>query len=152
MKILVADLSLICKLYRIGLLKYFNESDLSFHITGFCYEAAINESRHSNDKQISIKLIKDRMLQISEQDGIEMENVALLHNSLYPKFTLKTASALYYAKEANLCLVTEDLLIRDTAKKLKLKSQDNDWAVSMIVYEISEMGIPITKEAVMEFF
>lgn len=144
----VTDVHIVARLYRSGILKYFNEDELIFYITDFCYYEkviAIN-----NDKIIAKKMIEEGLLKVVELNSNEVEEVSKLHKSYKPKFVAKTISALVYATRNELVLISEDELLRDTASELGIRAYDKEWLIITMVHEISTMGINIDLNMVKE--
>lgn len=147
-QLVITEIHLAARLYRSGILKYFNGNELSLLITDFCYETkplGIN-----NDKMISKKMIEQGILNVVNLNEQQVGKIVELHRLYKPKFVMKTISALVFAQENKLRLISEDELVREIAGELNIRAYDKEWLVTTMVTEISTMGINLDLELVKE--
>lgn len=137
--IVITEIHLAARLFRSGILKYFNNQELNFYITDFCYDHVPNT--HNYDKSHAKLMLQEGMLKVVGLDEHQMKTMAALHQRYRPKFIIKTVSALVLAKENKFKLVSEDELLREIARKdLNIQSFNKEWLVTTLVNEITMMG------------
>ena len=113
--IVITEIHLVARLFRSGILKYFNNQELNFYITDFCYDH--QPVAHTYDKSHAKLMLQEGMLHVVGLDESQMKTMAALHHQYRPKFIIKTISALVLAKDNKFKLVSEDELLREVAKK-----------------------------------
>jgi len=137
--IVITEIHLAARLFRSGILKYFNNKELNFYITDFCYDHV--PTTHNYDKSHAKLMLQEGMLKVVGLDEHQMKTMAALHQQYRPKFIIKTVSALVLAKENKFKLVSEDELLREIARKdLNIQSFNKEWLVTTLVNEITMMG------------
>jgi len=137
--IVITEIHLAARLFRSGILKYFNNRELNFYITDFCYDHM--SMMHNYDKAHAKLMLEEGMLKVVGLDERQMTTMAALHQQYRPKFIIKTISALVLAKENKFKLVSEDELLREMARKdLNIQAFNKEWLVTTLVNEITIMG------------
>jgi hypothetical protein len=137
--IVITEIHLAARLFRSGILKYFNNQELNFYITDFCYDYMPNA--HHYDKAHAKLMLEEGMLKVVGLDERQMKTMAALHQQYRPKFIIKTISALVVAKEHKFKLVSEDELLREVARKhLNVQAFNKEWLITTLVNEITMMG------------
>lgn len=147
-KLVITETHLAARLFRSGILKFFNTNELTLYITDLCYRnKTININ---NDRAMAKNMIEQDILKVVELDGAQVDRMVALHQKYKPKFVLKTMSALVYAESEKLKIISDDELFRDTASELNIKAYDKEWLVTTLVREISAMGVNLDLELVKE--
>ena len=137
--LVITETHLAAKLFRSGILKYFNNRELNFYITDICYDQAL--VAHSYDKAHAKLMLAEGMLKVVGLNESQMSRMATLHQRYYPRFIIKTISALVLASENKYKLVSEDELLREVARKeLNIQAFNKEWLVTTLVNEITMMG------------
>jgi len=148
-KIVVTDIHVITRLYRIGLLKYFNSSEVAFYITDLCY-GDLN-SVFQSDRIFSKRLIDEGILHVVSSDSDDIREVQKYYTVFHPMFVVKTVSAMVFAKRFNYRLLTNDELLSDVAqKKMGLKVSGKEWLVANLVGDIGAMGFNLDEDLIYE--
>ena len=147
-KFIVTDLRLATRLYKCGLLKYFNNTELVFHITGPCFNNRLYA--YSNDKEIAKKMVQEGLMVVSNLDSNQMQKVQELFEKYKPKFLAKTITSLVYAEQINYQLITEDECLKETAHELNIRAYNKEWLVTSLVSDITLMGGAIDLNMIME--
>jgi hypothetical protein len=97
------------------------------------------------------KMQEDGILKVVGLTEAQMRQAALLHSKHKPKFIFKTVSALVYASQSNMKLISEDELLRDVARsEFNLKVNDKIWMLDNLVQEIIAMGVKIDSDLIKE--
>jgi hypothetical protein len=147
--IVITEIHLAARLFRSGILKYFNNEELNFYITDFCYDHALVAPNY--DRAHTKLMLDDGMLKVvglNEQQMTAMEN---LHRQYKPKFIIKTISALVFARDSRFKLISEDELLREVARKnLNVQAYNKEWLITTLVNEITMMGVSIDIKDVKE--
>lgn len=137
--IVITELSLPVRLFRSGLLRYFNGGELVFFITDLSYEnrtISVN-----NDKIFAKKMIDQGLLKVIDLDEWQMRRVENLYNAYKPKFIFKTISGLVLAQNTNFKLVSEDEILIETASQdLGIRAYNKEWLLIDIMSEVSLIG------------
>lgn len=143
----ITELSLVAKLSRSGLLKYFKASDICFHITDFCYSH--KSFTYNNDKIWAKKMTDEGLLRIVNLNEAQMMRSNGLYLQLKPRFIFKTITAIVVAEDFGYKLVSEDDLLIEVAKSdFNIKCTNKEGLITEIVYEISTMGGEVDLELV----
>lgn len=138
-KIVITELPLIVKLSKFGILKYFNNDELNFYMTDFCYDH--QTFNFNNDKTYAKKLIEDGLLKVVGLDEFQMQRLHVIHKKYKPAFIVKTISALVLAIDMKCKLLSEDENLRDSVSKdFNIKSYGKEHFVDDLIYEINMMG------------
>ncbi|TPE41530.1 hypothetical protein FJM65_19215 [Pontibacter mangrovi] len=151
--IVITEINTAATLYRLGLLKYFNSNNLSIHITDICYN---HKGSHDvltlyNNKMLAKRMEEQGFLKVVELTEIQMKQVAKLYSEYKPKFVVKTISALVYAHEGNMKVISEDELLGDVARgELNLKVYNQEWFVDSLLQELVAMGVKIDSSQLKE--
>jgi len=136
--IVITELYLAARLYRVGLLKYFSNQELCFYITDFCYNA---KTAFPNDRQTGKKMLDEGLLKIINLTETQMIRAEKLFYHYRPRFVIKTMTAYVFADENQYRLFSDDELVRDiAASDFGIKSINKEWLVTSLVNEISLMG------------
>ncbi len=147
--IVITEIKLAARLFRSGILKYFNNKELNFYITDFCYDHALVTPNY--DRAHTKLMLDDSMLKVVGLNEQQMAAMASLHHQYKPKFIIKTISALVLARESRFKLVSEDELLREVARKdLNIQAYNKEWLVTTLVNEITMMGESININDVKE--
>nr|WP_293838383.1 hypothetical protein [uncultured Arsenicibacter sp.] len=151
-KFIVTEISLIANLLRIGLLRYFENTELQFLITDFCYNhSSAGNERIIQEKNFAVRLKKTGLLSETGLNEQQMSRLYELSRQHSPRFLIKTVSALVLAESTGYPLITEDDLLRDVAaKEMKLKSHNQEWLLTDLVHEVSIREKHITLELIKE--
>jgi len=145
--IAITEIQLAASFYRSGLLKYFNNDELAFHITNICYEHKV--SALNNDKQTAQKMVDAGLLKVVTLDENQMKEVERLHHFYKPKFIVKTITALVLAKDTGYKLLSQEDLLRETARQdFTIRAISKNWLIQMLVDDITMMGESIDIELV----
>lgn len=137
--IVITEIHLAARLFRSGILKYFNNQELNFYITDFCYDHILVVNNY--DKNHAKQMFDEGMLKVIELDERQMMRMTKLHQTYRPRFIIKTISALVLASENNFKLVSEDELLGDVARKdLNIQAFNKEWLITTLVNEITMMG------------
>jgi hypothetical protein len=140
--IVITEIHIAARLFRSGILKYFNNAELNFYITDFCYDHVF--VAHNYDKAHTKLMLEDGMLKVVGLTEVQMTEMAKLHSQYKPKFIIKTISALVLARDNKFKLVSEDELLREVARKdLNVQAYNKEWLVTTLVNEITMMGVAI---------
>ena len=144
----ITELSLAARLFRSGILKYFDKGELTIYITDFCY----HHKSHTinNDKSMANLMIQQGFLKLVELNENQIERLLVLHLKYKPRFVMKTISALVFAEQNNLKVISEDDLVREIAKELNIKAHNKEWLLTTLVNDISTMGINLDINCVKE--
>lgn len=146
-QIVLTEINLAVRLFQMGLLKYFDSDDLVFYITDLCFEN--RTFAYNNDNFYAKKLQEQGLLKIVSLNEDQMQKLGNLYNTYKPKFIVKTISALIIAHDNNLKFISEDELLRETARQdLGIRSFDKEWLVTDLISEISMMGVSVDIELV----
>ena len=147
--IVITEIHLAARLFRSGILKYFNNEELNLHITDFCYDHAV--VAHNYDRAHTKIILEDGMLKVVGLNEEQMAVMASLHRKYKPKFIIKTISALVFARDSKFKLISEDELLRDVARKdLNVQAYNKEWLITTLVNEITMMGVSININDVKE--
>lgn len=137
--IVITEVHLAARLFRSGILKYFNGEELNFYITDFCYDHTL--ITHNYDRSHTKLMLESGMLKIVGLNEAQMVSMANLYVKYKPKFIIKTISALVFTKSNKFKLISEDELLRDIAKKdLGIQAYNKEWLITTLVNDITMMG------------
>jgi len=140
--IVITEIHLAARLFRSGILKYFNNEELNFYITDFCYDHTL--IAHNYDRAHTKLMLDEGMLKVVGLNELQMSAMANLHRQYKPKFIIKTISALVFARDSRFKLISEDELLREVARKdLNVQSYNKEWLITTLVNEITMMGVSI---------
>jgi len=150
--IIVTEISLPTKLFRSGLLRYFDRTELQFHIPDFCYyyKYTLND-RNIHDRGFAKRMNEQGMLIIAELNEAQMLRHQELLVQYKPKFLAKSVSALVLAEITGFRLISEDGLLREVASQdFQIRAHNKEWLLTDLVHEIGVRGIQLDLELVKE--
>jgi hypothetical protein len=147
--IVITEIGLAARLFRSGMLKYFNSEELNFFITDFCYDQAL--VNHNYDRAHCKLMLDNGMLKVVGLSEGQMIAMGQVYSRYKPKFIVKTVSALIFARDNKYKLISEDELLREISRKeLSIQSYNKEWLITTLVNEITMMGISININDVKE--
>lgn len=137
--IVITEVHLAARLFRSGILKYFNNEELNFHITDICYEHPVSAQNY--DRMHAKLMMEGGMLKVEGLNDQQMLRMGQLHFKYKPRFIVKTISALVLAGERKFKIISEDELLREIARKeLNIPAYNKEWLITTLVNEITMMG------------
>ena len=138
---LITDVSLASRLYRSGIMNYFNDNKVIFLMTDLCYKGY---KFNNNEKDFADEMIRKNQLQIVCLNESQMIKVQKLYLNYKPKFLIKTISSIVFAGDNDVLFISEDDLLREIAlKDFNIASFDKSWLTTNLIDEIRNENLSI---------
>lgn len=148
-RVVVTDIHVITRLYRIGLLKYFNNQEIAFYITEFCYSDI--DIVYANDMRLSQQLIDQGILTLVKFPGEDVLEINKHFQPIQNKFAFKTVSALVFAKRMNYHLLSNCETLSDHARiQMGIKVIEKEKLATNLISDIGSTDINLDSDLINE--